>query len=89
MGSGAAGVFGLRARDEVEELERETDLRELYDAFRGGNGGAVFWLLGGDASKWMRGGELAVDWRTIVSDTCLLRPFTGGFVTVGLLWRGA
>lgn len=50
-GSGAEGVLGLRARDDVEELEGETDLSELYDTFRGGNGGAVFNPVGGDTSK--------------------------------------
>ena len=41
-GSGVAGAFGLRANEDVEELDRDTDLREVYDAFLGGSGGATF-----------------------------------------------
>jgi hypothetical protein len=41
--------------DEVEELDTETDLSELYEFFRGGSGGAARMLRGGDDSKWMRG----------------------------------
>lgn len=87
-GSGVAGAFGLRANDDVEELERDTDLREVYDAFLGGNGGAAFWFVGGD-SNCMRGGAGATDWRTIESDAWRTAPFTAGFVPTGFFWRGA
>lgn len=87
-GRGADGVDGLRASEEVEELDKETDLRELYDAFRGGNGGADLRLLGGEDSKLIRGGEFVVVLRMIESETCLTAPFTGGLVPVGF-WRGA
>jgi hypothetical protein len=78
-GSGVALALGLRANDEVEEFERDTDLREVYDALRGGNGGAFFWFVGGE-SKWIRGGVCALGCRTILSDTCRTAPFTGGLV---------
>lgn len=82
-GSGVAGAFGLRANEDVEELDRDTDLREVYDAFLGGSGGATFWLeIGGD-SKCMRGGTGAADWRATGSDTWRIAPFTGGFVPTG------
>lgn len=42
---------GLRASDEVEELDRDMDLSEVYDAFRGGKGGAAARWVGGGASN--------------------------------------
>lgn len=82
-GNGEVGPLGLRARDDVEEFERDTDLREEYDAFRGGKGGAApRWFAGGD-SKWMRGVDWDADCRIMESDTCLTAPFVGGFVPTG------
>lgn len=85
-GRGTECAFGLRCNDELDELETETDLSELYEALRGGKGGAGLGF-GGDSS-WIRGGGCEEVECTTGSETCLVvepLPFIMGRGLVGLL----
>ena len=88
---GTGGAFGLRCRDELEEFETDTDFSELYEAFRGGSGGAGF-EFGGEDSKCMRGGGgcIGMVW-TMGSEACLsveAFPFIAGRALAIFFWRG-
>lgn len=73
----------MRAREEEEELEGEADLRDEYDGFLGGKGGAAR-VFGGESRLMSGGGSLL----TMESETCLgvgltLCPSGGGLRATG------
>lgn len=62
--------MGLRGSEELDELDTETDCNELYEALRGGSGGAAF-DLGGEDSNCISGGGVVDTILTMVSEICL------------------